>query len=102
MNFGGGLAIMAVLSKELVDRRRGRLTGARGDEAARAGAGGRCARRRARPAGRSGDPDRARRRDRRVPAPRRGEGVTLGRLLLILFSANVLTFGNGRVMVPIL
>jgi chromate transporter len=28
--------------------------------------------------------------------------VTLGRLLLILFSANVLTFGNGRVMVPIL
>jgi chromate transporter len=28
--------------------------------------------------------------------------VTLWRLLLILFSANILTFGNGRVMVPIL
>lgn len=28
--------------------------------------------------------------------------MTLTRLLLILFSANLLTFGNGRVMVPIL
>jgi len=28
--------------------------------------------------------------------------LSLARLLLILFSANVLTFGNGRVMVPIL
>jgi chromate transporter len=28
--------------------------------------------------------------------------VTLGRLLLLLFTANLITFGSGRVMVPIL